>query len=165
MRRDLGVVAWCKLVEQETTRRGHYIDNARRYPKHTHAVFRCRFRGSGQDGEKELGQEEGPETIGADVGFVALGAHGAGGDVGDASVVPEDVEAGFLGEEVGDAGWDCAEIAEVEDETFDMARTSCVVMGGLYSLDCGVYFVCVTACHVDCAAFGVEDFDNLIPDA
>lgn len=28
----------------------------------------------------------------------------------------EDIEAGFLSEENGDAGWDCAEIAEVEDK-------------------------------------------------
>lgn len=100
------------------------------------------------------------------MGFVALDAGAADGGLGDSCIVPEDVEAGFLGEEGGGAGRNGGEVAEVEVETLELsAWRRAPGVSGLDGLDFSGDFAGRTGGDVDGAAFGVEDFDELKSDA
>ena len=73
------------------------------------------------------------EAVDANVGFVALDGCGADGLATDTGIVPKNIEAGFLGEEGRNAGWDSGEVVEVEMETFEVSRACCI--SGFYCLD------------------------------
>ena len=158
-----GVVAGDKLGERDTTWRAFRVDDSRRCEYYPHAGFGREMRGSDEDRKQQFGQEERSEAVGAHVGFVALDAGAADRAQADTRIVPEHVEAGFLGEEGRSAGGDRGEVAEVERKTLDVSR-GCGV-NGLNGLDCGGDFDGRAAGDVDCAAFGVEEFDELKPDA
>lgn len=108
------VFAGGELGERETTRRTLEIDDNRRCENHTHAGFGRETRGLLKDRKQKFGQEERAETIGAHVRFVALDAGAANRGHADTRIIPKNVEAGFLSEEGGSAGWDRGEVAEIE---------------------------------------------------
>lgn len=157
------MVAGGKLGERDTTFWAGHVDNSRRCEYHTHAGFRREIHGSEKDGKQKFSQEERSEAVGAHVGFVALDACAAGRGLANTRIVPKNIEAGFLGEEGRSAGGDRGEIAEVESKTLDVSRACWV--NGPYGLDFSGDFGGRTTGDVDCAAFGVEDFDELKPDA
>ena len=67
------------------------------------------------------------EAVDANVGFVALDGCGADGLATDTGIVPKNIEAGFLGEEGGNAGWDCGEVAEVKMKMSVGLQGSCIL--------------------------------------
>ena len=157
------VMAGGKFGEGDTTWRADHIDNSRGGEYHTHAGLGRRFRGSEKDWKQKFRQEEWANAVGAHVGFVALDARAAGRGTADTRIVPENIEAGFLGEEGGCADCDRVEVTEVDVKTLEVSW-ACLV-NGLYDFDFGGDFGGRATGHVDCAAFGVEDFDEFEPDA
>jgi hypothetical protein len=85
------------------------------------------------------------------VGFVALDGGAADGLATDTGIVPEDVEARFLGEKGRNAGWDSGEVVEVKVKTFELTRACCI--SGFYCLDCSGDFGGRAASYVDSSTF------------
>ena len=94
--------------------------------------------------------------------FVPLDAGAPERGTADPCVVPEDVEAGLLGEEGRCAACDRAQIGEVEMETLKLSRVRCFASGRLYGLDRRGDTGLIAACDVDGSAFRVEHLDQFI---
>lgn len=95
--------------------------------------------------------------------LMALSRGATDGGLGNTRVVPKNIEARLLGEEGGSAVRNCGEVAEVERQTLDLPRAC--KGNGLYGLDLGSNFGRGAAGDVDCAAFRVQKFNELEPDA
>ena len=97
------VLAGLLLFEGDAPGRTVTLNDLRRGPDDAHAVGGRRRGGFDDERGEEFGEQVGTEAVDTHVDLIALLVDGADGVLGDAGVVPEDVETGFLSEELFDA--------------------------------------------------------------
>ena len=159
-----GVAAGELFFEGDAAGRTVCFDDLRGGPDDPDAVRGGGVSGFDEERCEQFGEEVGPQAIHAHVRFIPLLGGAADRRLRDSGVVPEDVEAGFLGEEVAGALGDGGEIVQVQSETFELRRVAWWRRrsGRLDLLDCGGDSVGRAARDVDgAAALGVEHFDEL----
>lgn len=157
------VVVVVQVVEHDAARLGRKVDGRGRDPDDADGILGALFR-RGDDGRgEELGEEEGPDVVGAQLKFVALCSFGPLGRGHHAGVVEQDMELAFFGQEGFHRSLDGGEVGEIEADEGQRACRFGVSL--FYTLDGSIRFLLGSRGHINPGILGVEDGDELFANA